>query len=42
MAAFEGTIGSRRDTLGNVMAALEKAGIGFLDNDQPGARLRKK
>jgi hypothetical protein len=42
MEAFEGPIGSRTDTLGNVMAALEKAGIEFLDNDQPGVRLRKK
>lgn len=42
MEAFEGPIGSRTDTLGNVMGALEKAGIEFLDNDQPGVRLRKK
>ena len=42
MEAFDGPIGSRTDTLGNVMAALEKAGIEFLDNDQPGVRLRKK
>ena len=42
MEAFDGPIGSRTDTLGNVMAALEKAGVEFLDNDQPGVRLRKK
>jgi hypothetical protein len=42
MEAFEGPLGSRIDTLDNVMAALEKAGIGFLDNDQPGVRQRKK
>jgi hypothetical protein len=42
MEAFEGPIGSRTDTLGNVMSALEKAGIEFLDGDQPGVRLKRK
>jgi hypothetical protein len=42
MEAFQGPIGSRADTLGNVMAALKKAGIEFLNNDRPGVGLRKK
>jgi hypothetical protein len=33
MEAFEGTIVSRTDTLGNVMSALERARIEFLDDE---------
>lgn len=40
MEAFDGAIVSRTDTLGNVMSALEKAGIEFLDHERPGVRLR--
>ena len=38
MEAFEGAISSRTDTPGNIMDALEKAGIEFLDNNQPSVR----
>jgi hypothetical protein len=39
---FHGPEGTRVETLKRVTAALEKAGIDFLDDDQPGVRLRKK
>ena len=41
MEAYDGPIVSRTDTLASVMGALEKAGIEFLDHDQPGVRLKR-
>ena len=40
MESFAGEVGSRTETLSKVQAALERAGIEFLDNDRPGVRLR--
>jgi predicted transcriptional regulator len=42
MESFEGEIGARTSTLMLVKRALEKAGIEFLNDDQPGVRMRKK
>ena len=42
MESFEGEIGARTGTLSLVTRALEKAGIEFLNDGQPGVRLRKK
>jgi hypothetical protein len=42
MEAFAGEIGARTGTLSLVQRALERAGIEFLDDDQPGVRLKKK
>src|SRR5579863_3656199 len=42
MESFDGEIGARTGTLSLVMRALEKAGIEFLNDGQPGVRLRKK
>jgi predicted transcriptional regulator len=42
MESFSGEIGSRTTTLSLVQRALEKAGIEFLDDGQPGVRLRRK
>lgn len=40
MESFAGEIGSRTSTLSQVLAAMEQAGIQFLNNDGPGVRLR--
>jgi predicted transcriptional regulator len=40
MESFDGPIGSRTETLRQVLGALEKAGIEFLDDGSPGVRLR--
>jgi hypothetical protein len=42
MEGFDEAVGARTDTLGRVTAVLEKAGIEFLDDGQPGVRLRIK
>ena len=42
MESFSGEIGSRTSTLSLVMAALEKAGIQFLNDESPGVRIKKK
>ena len=42
MEGFDGPVGARTDTLRKIMAVLEKAGVEFLNDDQPGVRLRKK
>jgi predicted transcriptional regulator len=42
MESFAGEIGSRTSTLSQVQAALEKAGIQFLNHESPGVRIRKK
>jgi transcriptional regulator with XRE-family HTH domain len=40
MESFAGEVGSRTSTLSQVLAALEKAGIQFLNDESPGVRLR--
>ncbi len=40
MEGFDDAIGARTDTLGRVVAVLEKAGVEFLDNGSPGVRLK--
>jgi len=42
MERFDGPVGSRTETLGKVVAVLEKAGIEFLNSESPGLRLRKR
>jgi predicted transcriptional regulator len=42
MEASDGPVDARTETLIRVMTALEKAGIEFLNDDQPGVRLKKK
>jgi hypothetical protein len=39
MEDFDGPVSARTDTLGRVVAVLEKAGIEFLDDGKPGVRL---
>jgi hypothetical protein len=41
MEGFDGPVGARTDTLGKVVAALEKVGIEFLDSGSPGVRLKR-
>jgi predicted transcriptional regulator len=40
MESFSGEVGSRTSTLSQVLGALEKAGIQFLNDNAPGVRLR--
>jgi predicted transcriptional regulator len=42
MEDFEGPIEARTDTLRRVAVTLQKAGVEFLNDDQPGVRLKKK
>jgi hypothetical protein len=42
MESFDGDVGARMSTLALVQRALEKAGIEFLNDGQPGVRLRQK
>ena len=42
MEGFDGPVGARTETLGRIVAVLEKAGVEFLDEERPGVRLRKK
>ena len=42
MEEFDGAVRARTETLGRVVTALEKAGIEFLNDDQPGVRLKRK
>lgn len=42
MESFDGEIGSRTSTLSQVLAAVEKAGIEFLNDDRPGVRISHK
>jgi predicted transcriptional regulator len=41
MEAFDGEIGARTSTLSQVQKALEKAGVEFLNDGQPGVRLKR-
>jgi len=40
MEKFDGPVGSRTETLGRVVAVLEKAGIEFLNTERPRLRFR--
>ena len=40
MESFDGEIGSRTGTLSLVTRAMEKAGVEFLNDGQPGVRMR--
>jgi hypothetical protein len=40
MESFRGEIGARTSTLSQVQKALEKAGVEFLNHEQPGVRLK--
>jgi hypothetical protein len=40
MESFNGEIGARTSTLSQVQKALEKAGVEFLNDGQPGVRLK--
>jgi hypothetical protein len=42
MEGFDDAVGARTDTLGRVVAVLEKAGIEFFNGDSPGVRMRAK
>ncbi len=42
MEGFDGPISSRTETVAKVAGALEKAGIEFLNHDEPGVRVRAK
>jgi predicted transcriptional regulator len=42
MESFHGEIGARTSTLSQVQKALEKAGVEFLNHEQPGVRLTHK
>jgi predicted transcriptional regulator len=41
MESFDGEIGARISTLSLVLKALEKAGVEFLNDEQPGVRLKR-
>jgi predicted transcriptional regulator len=40
MESFDGEVGARTSTLSLVLKALERAGVEFLNDGQPGVRLR--
>jgi len=42
MEGFDGPVSARTETLGKIVAVLERAGVEFLNADRPGVRLRKK
>jgi hypothetical protein len=42
MEGFDGPVAARTETLGRIVAALEKAGVEFLNEERPGVRLRTK
>ena len=42
MESFDGEIGARTSTLSQIMRAFARAGIVFLNDDEPGVRLKKK
>lgn len=41
LEASKGPVHGRTDTVDKIVAALEKAGIEFFDNGEPGVRLRR-
>jgi predicted transcriptional regulator len=42
MEGFDGPVGARTDTVGKVAGVLQKAGVEFLNDGQPGVRLMAK
>jgi hypothetical protein len=42
MEDFDGPVGARTDTLRKIVGILQRAGVEFLNDDQPGVRLKKK
>jgi len=42
MEGFEGPVGARTDTVGKVATVLQKASIEFLNDGEPGVRLKKR
>lgn len=40
MEGFDGPVNARTDTLRAIAAVLNKAGVEFLNDDQPGVRLK--
>jgi len=42
MESFDGPVSARTETLGRIVAVLEKAGVEFLNEERPGVRLKKK
>jgi hypothetical protein len=40
MEGFDGAVSARTETLNRVIVALEKAGVEFLDGENPGVRLK--
>jgi predicted transcriptional regulator len=42
MEGFEGPVDARTDTLRRIVTVLEKGGVDFLNDGQPGVRLRKR
>ena len=42
MESFDGPVGARTETLRQVIATLEKGGVEFLNDGQPGVRLKAK
>jgi predicted transcriptional regulator len=41
MEGFDGAVGSRTETLARVVTVLERAGVEFLNDGQPGVRLKR-
>ncbi|MGA7239900.1 MAG: hypothetical protein WBY44_29740 [Bryobacteraceae bacterium] len=41
MEGFDDAVGARTDTLGRVVAVLDKAGVEFLNDGKPGVRLAR-
>jgi predicted transcriptional regulator len=42
MESFDGEVGARTSTLSQVQTALEMAGVEFLNDGQPGVRLKRQ
>jgi predicted transcriptional regulator len=42
LEGFNGPVDARTETLRKITGVLEKAGVEFLNDDQPGVRLKKK
>jgi len=41
MEGFDGPVVARTDTLAKITGTLEKVGVEFLDDGQPGVRLKR-
>jgi hypothetical protein len=42
MESFDGEVGARTSTLSQVQKVLERAGVEFLNDGQPGVRLKRE